>query len=124
MLAGMLLFTACAPESDEELILRDDYLGVWSVNETTGNNAPQFYNVNITAGSGENDIIINGLYNVSSTEVSATVDQFALIIPQQQSSSISFVGDGFANTEITRITLEFTANDGTGDDEVTAVLTP
>jgi len=103
--------------------VRDDYLGVWECVENTGVAAPQFYTVNVTAGNGSDKIIINGLYNISGTEVSATIDGLNVSIPSQTSEGISFSGSGQANSDIDQLNLNFTANDGSGNDNVEAVLT-
>lgn len=119
-----LLFTACAEEDnpDDPGAIRDNYLGVWQVTENTGINAPQFYRVEIVAGSSDSEIIIEDLYNVSGTEVRALIDGTELTIPNQSTASITFQGSGSANADFDQISLSFTANDGTGPDNVEAIL--
>lgn len=123
-MAGVgIMVNSCVPDDDDSIILRDDYLGIWNVNETAGNFAPQFYSVEITQGPGEDEIFIEGLYNVPGTQVRANVSGPVLMIPQQQTAGISFSGSGTAVSDLNRIDLSFTANDGTGADQVRAVLT-
>lgn len=125
VLAGIgILVNSCTPDDDDAIILRDDYLGTWDVNETAGNFAPQFYSVEITEGPGDDEIIVEGLYNIPGTQVRVNVSGPSLIIPQQQSAGISFSGSGISTADLTRIDLNFIANDGTGNDQVTAILTP
>lgn len=124
ILAGsVILVNSCVPDDDDGIILRDDYLGIWDVNETAGNFAPQFYSVEITEGPGEDEIFIEGLYNVPGTQVRANVSGPVLSIPLQQTGGISFSGSGNATSDLSRINLNFTANDGTGTDQVVAILT-
>jgi hypothetical protein len=118
-----IMVSSCVPDEDG-IILRDDYLGTWDVNETAGNFAPQFYSVRISEGPGENEIFIQGLYNVPGTQVKANVSGPVLTIPAQQTGGISFLGSGTSTLDLSRINLSFTANDGTGIDQVVAVLTP
>lgn len=103
----------------------DSFIGTWSVSETTGNNAPQFYNVLITRGSSDAQIRIEGLYNEPGVNVFASINGFSITIPQQSIGGIDFAsGTGQANANFDQITLDFVANDGTGDDQVSAILTP
>lgn len=121
--AALFLLQGCVPDGDGTLFLREDYLGTWDVHETEGNFAPQYYSVDIIAGPGEDDIIISRLYNASGTRVEVIVNGPNLSIPTQQTAGISFSGSGSANSDLTRIDLSFTANDGTGNDQVRAELT-
>lgn len=118
------VFVACEEDPDEDIDFRDEYLGSWNANETTGWNAPQFYTVEITRGTSSNDIVIEGLYNNADVEILATVNGFQMSIPTQTSNDIEFSGSGQANADFDQITINFTANDGSGNDEVKAVLTP
>lgn len=120
----LLVVVACEEDqSDPTIDFIAEYTGTWDVIENTGINAPQVYEVQITRGSGDNEIVINGLYNISNTAVTASINEFSLTIPNQQSESIHFEGSGEANADFDQITLNFTADDGSGDDEVEAVLT-
>ena len=120
----LLVVVACEEDqSDPTIDFMAEYTGTWDVIENTGINAPQVYEVQITRGSGDNEIVINGLYNISNTAVTASISEFSLTIPNQQSESIHFAGSGEANADFDQITLNFTADDGSGDDEVEAVLT-
>jgi len=118
--------SACAPDdsSEDPLANRDKYLGVWQVTENTGINHPQFYSVNISAGTQDDEIVIAGLYNETGTNVAALVSGNILTIPNQNSNGIIFQGSGQANASFSQISLSFTANDGSGPDNIEAVLVP
>jgi len=117
---------ACVPDDNTEdpLANRAKYLGVWQVTENTGINHPQFYPVNISAGSQDDEIVIEGLYNETGTNVIALVNGNLLSIPNQNSDGIIFQGSGQANASFSQISLSFTANDGSGPDNIEAVLVP
>lgn len=118
--------SACAPDNNTEdpLANRAKYLGVWQVTENTGINHPQFYSVNISAGTQDDEIVIAGLYNEAGTNVAALVSGNVLSIPNQNSDGIIFQGSGQANASFSQISLSFTANDGSGPDNIEAVLVP
>lgn len=117
-----LVLAGCEKDLPTDQNLRDDYLGDWNVNETTGVNAPQFYEVTAVKGSAPDELIFEGLYNFPQTEVLATADGFQLSIAQQSSQGITFSGSGQANADFDQVTLNFVADDGTGKDTVKAVL--
>lgn len=118
ILASSLL-ASC--EVDEDPTTQDyqaEYIGTWDCNEKTGINSPQFYEVNISAGTNSNSIIINNLYQ-NGTAVEATISGgFSLDITNQVSENISFVGSGSANANFGQITLNFTADDGSASPDV------
>jgi hypothetical protein len=118
-----LFLVACEEDDpDTSINYQQEYVGIWNCNEKTGAQAPQFYQVNITTGSTDSRIIITDLYH-SGTSVSAEINGFNVTIPSQQSDGISFRGTGSANSDFEQISISFTANTGTGDDLVEAVLT-
>ena len=120
---SLVLLNSCEPDNNSEIIFRDDYLGIWDANETEGNLAPQFYVVTIAAGPGQDELYISGLYNTPGTEVLVTVNGPTFVIPSQSTSGITFSGSGLSDNQLTSISLNFIANDGTGNDQVRAVLT-
>ncbi len=103
---------------------RDNYLGTWQVTENTGINHPQFYSINITAGTQDDEIVIQGLYNEPQVRVAGVVSGNSLSLPSQQSQGVNFVGSGTANADFSQIQITFTADDGAGPDVVEAVLVP
>lgn len=124
LIVASSLFVSC--ETDTEPTIDDyqaEYMGIWDCNEKTGINSPQFYEVNISAGSDKNSIIINNLYQ-NGTAITATINGgFSLDIPSQTSENITFIGSGSANANFGQLNLNFTANDGSAiEDVVEAVL--
>lgn len=121
------IFTVACEEDnplEDPLANRDRYLGTWQVTENTGINHPQFYSVNIVAGTQDDEIVIERLYNEVNTRVAGIVSGNSLNIPNQQSAGINFVGNGMANADFSQIQITFTADDGSGPDVVEAVLVP
>lgn len=125
---GLMLsfgLASCEKEPvDDGKNYQQEFIGTWNVLEKTGLNAPQSYTVEITAGANENKIIIKGLYNRPDVVLNAELYGLTLDIPAQTADSISFVGSGKANVNFDQITIDFVANNGTGDDQVKAILTP
>ena len=103
---------------------RSQYLGTWDVTETEGFSAPQKYRMVISADTGAEGVILEGLYNISATRVRATVQGRDLNIPNQEEEGIQFFGYGEASESYDRIDLNFTANDGGGPDRVKARALP
>lgn len=124
LLPLLFLVAACEPDNGDEdpISIRDKYLGSWQVTENTGINHPQFYSVNITAGDTDDEVVIEGLYNLSDTKVGALISGTQITIPNQRSAEVNFVGNGSANADYNQIALSFTADDGSGPDNVEAVL--
>jgi len=122
----LLVVSACETDDPNEdpAANRDQFIGVWQVTENTGINHPQFYQVNIVAGTADDQIFIEGLYNESNSRIEATISGLNLSIPSQISDNISYIGSGMANTDYSQIDLNFTADDGSGPDNVEAVLVP
>ena len=86
--------------------------------------SPQFYQVNIVAGDADDEIVIEGLYNEVNSKVVALVTGTQISIPNQNSAGVTYVGSGTANADYSQIALSFTANDGSGPDQIEAVLVP
>lgn len=122
--AFTMMLWSCETDNGEEdpLSIRDKYLGTWQVTENTGINNPQFYTVLIVNGDADDEVLIQGLYNESATRVVALVNGTQLNIPSQVSADLSFVGNGTANADYSQIALSFSADDGSGPDNVEATL--
>lgn len=125
ILVGMalLVIVGCEEDINPDVNLRDEYLGGWSANDKEGWNAPAFYDISIVSGSDPDMILIKGLYNHPNVELEAYVTDYEVEIPTQMSDSITFAGSGKANVDFDQITFEYTANDGSGSDEVKTVCT-
>lgn len=101
---------------------QQQYLGNWDCNEKTGVNHPQFYNVVITKGATDNEIIITDLYTAG-TSVIAIINGPTFTIAEQTTEGITIIGTGSANVDFQQISLQFTAdNKGSGIDNVEALL--
>lgn len=119
------LVTSCAADEDlnEPQSFQEKYVGVWDCEENTGNNAPQFYTVTISAGTSEEDLIISNLYNLPTT-LNAVISGINISIPTQTSNGLVFSGSGKANADFEQISLTFSVNDSATADQVTALLHP
>ena len=120
---GLLVIVGCEEDIDPTINLRDEYIGAWSANDKEGWNAPAFYEISIVAGSDPDMILIRGLYNLPDVELEAYINEYEVEIPTQMSDSITFAGTGKANVDFDQITFDYTANDGSGSDEVKTVCT-
>ena len=121
---AMVMVVGCVEDQPADaLSLRNEYLGDWTANDREGWNAPAFYDITITAGSQDDQIYIQGLYNHPNVKLEAYINEFEVEIPPQMSDSISFAGSGKANVDFDQITFDYTANDGSGSDAVKTVCT-
>jgi hypothetical protein len=122
----LVFFSACAeePGPNDPASIRDNYLGQWLVSENTGRFAPQSYSVEVVAGTADNEMVIEGLYNLPATRVLARINGLSLSIANQSTNGVTFNGSGTSNADYDQISLSFTANDGTGPDNVEAVMVP
>jgi len=126
ILAAGMLGVGCIEDPDIVNMETDrsQYLGTWEVTESEGFSAPQKYSLVISADTGAKGIILEGLYNIPGTRVRASVQGRDLNIPNQESEGIQFFGYGKASAAFDRIDLNFTANDGSGPDQVEARALP
>ena len=115
-----IVFTACVEETDPNNA-REDFLGNWTCNEYEGDFAPQTYNVEVLATGSGNDVIIRGLYNQGTGfDVAASVSGSNIDIPTQTEDGFTLAGFGTINDNLNRVELTFTADDGSGPDNVKA----
>lgn len=123
--AAAILVVGCSEDTNpDEYSLREEYLGEWSANDREGWNAPAFYDISITAGDAADQILIHGLYNQPDVVLEAYISDYEVEIPAQMTADgISFAGSGKANVDFDQITFDYTANDGSGSDEVKTVCT-
>jgi hypothetical protein len=119
-LAMILFLQACEIEQDEDTS-RADFLGLWTCTETEGELAPQTYAIEIYAIGLGNSVGITGLYNQGGSFIlNGDVSGRNLSIPLQSVDGISIGGSGTMSFSLDKITLNFTANDGSGNDQVVA----
>ena len=117
-----LSVVSCVPDTDLDQDERLNWVGEWSVTETTGEFAPQTYTVQISLGS-SSLLLLQGLYAQGSMfALDASVSGQNFILPSQSVSGFSVSGSGTANEDFTEMNLTFTINDGSGADNVTATL--
>lgn len=121
-LAVFLFLAGCV----EDTLNEDDrtqWLGAWTVTESTGINAPQSYTITIYSGTTLDVVEMSGLYNQgSSFYLTANVYGGTMTIPSQTVDGITISGSGSISASGTTGSLEFVANDGTGNDEVIASM--
>ena len=114
------LFTACVEETDPTNA-REDFLGNWTCNEYEGDFAPQTYNVEVTPFGSGSQVRIYGLYNQGSSFVlSGSVSGKTIYIDNQTVDGITISGYGNINNNLDRVDVTFSANDGSGTDNVKA----
>lgn len=102
---------------------RFNYVGTWDVNEKTGDFAPQSYTVSIDLGDLASNVIIRGLYAQGPTFLTtAIVNGRNLEIPVQTRTGLTIAGSGTSNSSYDQINLQFSVNDGSTVDNVTAEL--
>ncbi|MFN4123718.1 MAG: hypothetical protein ACK4GL_10505 [Flavobacteriales bacterium] len=124
LLSGLvLLLQACAPEEDIQDDPRIKFGGTWVVNETSSVFGPSAYQVTVSNHpDNEEQIQIANFYNIGAgTRVNANVNNNSLSILNQSVSGQIISGSGsFQNNTVT---VNFTANDGQVNDNVTAQFT-
>ena len=124
-IAVLFLFVLVACENDEFNVNdpRLNYVGTWDVNEKTGDFAPQSYSVSIDLGDLASNIVIRGLYAQGpSFLITAIVNGRNLEIPVQTRTGLTISGSGSSNSEFNSINLQFSVNDGSTVDNVTAEM--
>jgi hypothetical protein len=118
--AVSLLLTACVEETNPNND-REDFLGNWTCNEYEGDFAPQTYDVEVLPTGDGNDVVIRGLYNQGTGfDVVASVSGNTIDIPTQNEDGFTIAGRGTINNNLDRVELSFTADDGSGPDDVRA----
>lgn len=117
-----LILISCEPETDPNQDPRLDWVGFWTVNETSGEFAPQTYTIQMSLGSGDL-LVVQGLYAQGNMfALDAAVSRRNFTLPAQSANGFNVSGSGTANEGITEMNLNFTINDGSGADNVTAIL--
>ena len=114
------LFTSCVQETDPNND-RDIFLGNWTCNEYEGDFAPQTYNIEVDAFGAGQDVSITGLYNQGNTfVVYGRVEGSTIFISTQTIDGITISGSGNMAASFDRVDLAFTADDGSGGDDIKA----
>jgi hypothetical protein len=119
---AVLLIAAVSCVDDSQLYdNREFWVGSWTCSEIEGDFAPQTYPVEIVERVVLTEVGIKGLYNQGlSFTVIAEISGDNLVIPTQIVDDIQIAGSG--NLENEEIILFFDADDGSGVDQVKAML--
>ncbi len=120
LLAVIFIVQGCEVDSDPTNA-REDFLGNWTCNEFEGDFAPQTYDVQVYAIGTGHQVGISGFYNQGPAfTVTGDVSGATLFISTQVVDGITIAGSGTMNANFDRVDLTFTANDGSGPDNVKA----
>lgn len=121
MIPLVFLLASCEDATDIDNP-REPFLGLWTVTETEGELAPQTYGIEIYAIGLQNDVGITGLYNQGGGFVlQGEVSGRTLLIPLQNVGGLLIGGSGTIDSDFNQIEFNFTANDGSGNDQVKAI---
>lgn len=121
LIAIVLFLQACETDQDDQST-REDFLGQWTCTEIEGELAPQTYAIEIYAIGLGNAVGIRGLYNQGNNFVlNGEISGRTIMLPLQMVGGITFGGSGTMTSELDEIKLNFTANDGSGNDQVKAI---
>ena len=84
-----------------ETVIRDKFLGVWSVFESsTMTGQPRNYTVNITEGDNITDVKIRNFYNLLTNDVYAIVKGDSLVINKQSIDGRTIQGYGYLDPDM------------------------
>ena len=120
-LAVLLIASVSCVDDSQLYDNREFWVGSWTCSEIEGDFAPQTYPVEIVERVVLTEVGIKGLYNQGlSFTVIAEISGDNLVIPTQIVDDIQIAGSG--NLENEEITLYFDADDGSGVDNVKAML--
>ncbi|MFN3952679.1 MAG: hypothetical protein ACK4KT_09785 [Thermaurantimonas sp.] len=123
VLASLLILAACESDDFNVNDPRLNYVGTWDVNEKTGDFAPQSYTVSIDLGDLASNIVIRGLYAQGPMFlITAIVNGRNLEIPVQTRTGLTISGSGTSNPDFNLINLQFSVNDGSTVDNVSAEM--
>jgi hypothetical protein len=124
-ISSIALLTSCQL-NDNEIFSdeRDNIVNTWSCKETITGGETTTYDVNITRSEEDDGIVyFDNLFQLSSI-VDVEMNSFNLTIHEQEVAGWLLSGSGTINGDYTKISLSFSADDGSGEDmQVTAILT-
>jgi hypothetical protein len=116
--------TGCLPDDDNDPITQ--WVGDWSVRETTGEFAPQTYNVNISRRPSVmgDRVNIRGLY-AQGNNFLIVADAFGLDldIPEQEVSGLTISGAITLESNGDAAQISMQVNDGSGVDQISGEMT-
>lgn len=124
------IVTSCVPEETENPTPtdeRDKFVGAWKCEEASSINGNSTFTIDINKSTTEkSQVIIENFYNYGFNKTAiATVSGNTLTIPSQTFSGTNTLsGSGKLSSDGKKIEdLNYTVNDGSSDDNCTAVLT-
>jgi len=124
-----LLLVSCEPDNgldddDPNGSSRDKIINTWNVQENSKLYNNSNYQVNILKRAGnETQVEIENFYQLGfNLKTIATVNGLNIVIPQQTISGQLIQGSGTINFNFSRININFTANDGSGDIDTVSVV--
>lgn len=115
-------FIGCAPDDDDIAIPANDLTGTWTVSEKSTIFNPSAYKVTVEEVSSSQLRFINFYQLGTQHSVNVNISGSTLTIPQQSVSGHTIEGSGSIKDE-NELSLNYTANDGSEVDSVSAVFT-
>lgn len=130
LLTISIIETSCVPEETENPTPtdeRDKFVGSWKCEENSSINGNSTFTIDINKSTTEkSQVILENFYNYGFNKTAiATVSGNTLTIPSQTFSGTNTLsGSGTLSADGKKIQdLNYTVNDGSSDDNCTAVLT-
>jgi len=125
-LCTIVLFSSCKKDDDDDTADRDNFVGTFAtVEECDG--FEDSYNIVISAGDENNELLISNIYDAGVSGTKATVDGDKMTIDNQaffEYGGITQTVEGSGTITDNVLTFDFTlATTGYGDTECTAVCT-
>jgi hypothetical protein len=123
VLLSILALPGCLPDDDNDPIA--DWVGSWTVRETQGEFAPQTYTLEISRSASlmGDKVTLRGLYAQGSNfAVSGDVTNAGLTIPLQTRDGFTISGEAKQESSNNAAKLTFSIDDGSGNDNVVAIM--
>lgn len=120
LLMLMVFIGSCKKEEDPGFAIRDDYLGYWQCDEYDANQLLiSTFQVEIIAHpTNENRVFIDNFTNLGQGfQAEAEIDNTSIVILQQLVSGAAVSGTGFIDKGHTRLEMQYTFDDGSGQPE-------
>ncbi len=124
-ISSVLVFvvTGCLPDDDNDNITQ--WVGEWTVRETSGEFAPQTYTINISRRPSVmgDRVNVRGLY-AQGNDFMVVADAFGndLEVPEQEVNGLTITALLNINDNGDRASLYMTVNDDSGNDQVSGEL--
>jgi hypothetical protein len=126
LILSSVLLVGCQPEEEDPTPSddRDKFIGTWSCAETSSQNGSSTFEVHINKSTtSTSQVVIENFYNYGfNKSATASISGSSLTIASQSFSGTTIQGSGTSNSS-TKISMNYTVNDGSDTDTVSAVLT-